>query len=344
LRKPVFGCNTLSAYAKCGLLSHFSKMTHTDQDTSPFVSIVILYYKRCEIIERTLRSAISQDYTNREIIVVDNHSQDDLRAIVQDLGAEIRLIELPENKGACAGRNAEIRAARGNIVVFIDDDVCFASPFEVSKVVHTFIQRADIDVLALQICDPHTGAVRIREWCHTRPYREYANREFETTFFGEGGCAFRREVFDRCGLYYEPFFYGAEGHDMVVRLLDSGCRILYTPEIRVTHWASEIGRTASRQFYFYTRNFIWMSYKDYRLWDGLRFVIPKMLMMFYFAVRTAGYWPVLRGLWDGLTGLKAIRPDRTPITRATVQRIAEDERWRPGLIARLARHRTAPQI
>ena len=311
---------------------------------SPLVSVVVLYYKRREIIEETLRSVLRQDYSHREIIVVDNHSQDDLRKIIPELGAEIKLIELPDNVGACGGRNAGIRAALGSIIVFIDDDVCFASSSEVTKIVNTFAHRADMDVLALQICDPRTGEVRIREWCHTRPYDKFVEEEFETNWFGEGASAFRRHVFDQCGLYYEPLYYGAEGHDMVVRILDHGFRVLHTPTIRVNHWASEKGRTIGRQYYYFTRNFIWMAYKDYALWDGLCFIVPKMIMMAYFAIKSTSYLPVVQGIWDGIRGLSGIRPDRTPISRTTIQRIVEHERWRPGLMARLARHRAEPQI
>lgn len=318
-------------------------MSSNQQQAAPLVSIIVLYYKRREIIENTLRSALRQDYLNTEIIVVDNHSEDDLSSLVGTLDGRIRLIELPKNAGACAGRNAGIRVAGGSIFVFLDDDVCFASPFEVSKIVQAFERNREIHVLALQICDPQTGRVRQREWCHTRPY-DFAEEEFETNWFGEGESAFWREVFDRCGMYYERLFYGAEGHDMVMRILDHGYRILHVPTIRVNHWASDTGRTVGRQYYYFTRNFIWMAYKDYRLWDGLRFAVPKMLMMVYFAWRTSAYGPVLKGMLDGVLGLPAIHRERTPVSRATVKYMAEQDRWRPGLMTRLARHKEQPQI
>lgn len=310
----------------------------------PLVSIVILYYKRCEIIEQTLRSVLNQDYSNCEIILVDNHSQDGLRDIVNRLGGAIKLIQLKENTGACAGRNAGIRAAQGEYIIFLEDDVCFASSFEASKVVNAFREHPGIHGLAFQIRDPHTGKVRTREWCHTRPYSEYFDKAFETNWFGEGASAFRKEVFQRCGLYYEPLFYGAEGHDMVLRIIDADFRILYMPSIHVIHWASTKGRSLTRQYYYYTRNFIWMAYKDYPLCSGLRFLIPKLLMMAYFALMSRGYKPVLRGAWDGVTGLPAIRRDRRPIRLQTIAYMAEQEKWRPSLVTRLARHRAAPQI
>jgi GT2 family glycosyltransferase len=311
----------------------------------PLVSIVILYYKRREIIEQTLESALRQDYANREILLIDNNSEDDVKDIVDRLDAGIQLIQLPENMGACGGRNVGIRAAKGNILIFIDDDVTFDSTREVSAVVDTFERKPAIHVLAFQIWDPRTGKARIREWCHTRPLSKYVNQEFETSWYGEGMSAFRREVFDRCGLYYEPLFYGAEGHDMSLRLMDQGFRMLYTPGIRVNHWASENGgRSFARQNYYYTRVFIWMAYKDYPVWAGIQFAIPKVLMMAYFSWRTRTYAAFFRGVWDGVRGLPAIQADRTPVSRDTLRCIAEHERWRPSIWERLARHRVEPQI
>jgi GT2 family glycosyltransferase len=310
----------------------------------PLVSIIIPYYRRGSVFEECLDSVLGQRYSCREIIVVDNHSDDGLRGRLGNRLSEVTLLELPVNQGACAARNAGISAARGDLFIFIDDDVSFASPAVLDDVVETFAAHQETAVLALQVCDPHSGKVRLREWCHTRPYDRFAHEEFETNWFGEGACALRRSVFESCGVYYEPFFYGAEGHDLIVRVLDHGFRILHTPHIRVYHWAPEGGRMLDRQYYYFTRNYLWMAYKDYSTWDGLVFFIPKLLMMLYFSWRSSIYRPLLRGLWDGIRGLSRIRPHRTPISRDTVRYLRDFDKWRPGLVARLSRHRAQPQI
>ncbi|HET7212318.1 MAG TPA: hypothetical protein VFL79_01915, partial [Terriglobia bacterium] len=215
---------------------------------------------------------------------------------------------------------------------------------ELSKVVATFRANANAHVLAFRVCDPDTGDLRLREWCHPRYWKEFCNTEFETHWFCEGASAFRREVFDTCGLYYEPLFYGPEGHDLAVRLLDRGFRILYCPHIRGGHRAAKEGRTSTRQYFYFTRDFVWMAYKDYHFLDGVRYLLPKLAMMLYFAVRSGAYSAFFRGLWHGFTGLKRIHPDRTPIGEATVKYWAELEQWRPGLLTRLARHRIEPQV
>ncbi len=310
----------------------------------PLISIVILNYKRKEALELVLDSAAQQQYPRREVIVVDNHSEEDVAATVAAHCPEARLIELSCNQGACGGRNAGIAAAHGDIIITLDNDIYFASPLELTKVAAKFAQRPDIHVLAFQLCEAHSDAIRIREWCHARSWKDFAQEEFETHFFVEGAVAQRREVFEAAGAYYEPLFIGVEGFDLALRFLDHGFRILYCPTIRARHLMSSGGRTRWRPYYFYTRNYIWIAYKDYRFFPGMRFLVPKLAMMLYFSLRSRQMLPFLRGLRDGVKGLGRIRADRTPIARQTVQYVAELDKWRPGLLFRLARHRAEPQI
>jgi GT2 family glycosyltransferase len=310
----------------------------------PLVSVVILYYKRRETIEESVDSVLSQDYPNVELIVVDNHSEDDIKTVLDQRAGVSQIIWLPENIGACGGRNAGLRASRGGIVVFLEDDVKFLTQFEISKITEAFDAHSNIQVLAFQVCDPDTGRLRLREWCHPRHWKEYSESEFETTWFGEGASAFRREALDACGGYYEPLFYGAEGDDLVIRLFNHGFRILHAPQVRVGHRASERGRSSHRQYYYFTRNYFWIAYKNFPFLSGLRYLVPKIGMMGFFALRTGAFNTFLRGAWAGIRGLRKIRADRTPATSSTLEYLRELEKWRPNMLVRLSRHREAPQL
>jgi len=88
----------------------------SDMNTPPdsrLVSVVVLNYKRRDALVRVLDSVRRQDYTQREIIVVDNDSRDDIGEFIRSHSPEVELIELKENLGACGGRNAGITRARG---------------------------------------------------------------------------------------------------------------------------------------------------------------------------------------------------------------------------------------
>jgi GT2 family glycosyltransferase len=311
---------------------------------SPLVSIVILNYKRRDALMRSLESARQQSYENREIIVVDNNSQDGVREFLASSAPEVRLIELDENRGASGGRNAGIRAAKGNIIITLDNDIFFEGRLEVLKTVEAFARRPDIHVLALQLCDEQSGALRVREWCHPRSMSVYGKTEFETNYFIEGACAVRRQVYEIAGLYYEPLFIGCEGWDLALRIIDHDFRILHTPEIRLRHLMSSETRTPDRPYYYYTRNYIWIACKDYPALPGVFFAAWKILMMLYFSLRSRQVRAFMRGIKDGCRGLARVRAERTPVRYDTLRYLKEMERSRPALWTRFGRHREAIQL
>lgn len=310
----------------------------------PLVTVIIVNYRRREALLLSLNSVRTQSYFNREIIVVDNNSQDGIGELLAVHAPEVRLIELAENRGACGGRNAGIRAARGDIIITLDNDVFFESEFEISKTVATFQQQPDVHVLAYQVCDELSGALRVREWCHPRSWIEYGAIEFESNFFVEGACAMLGEVYETAGLYYEPLFIYCEGWDLGLRILDHNFRIRYTPHIRVRHLMSAETRTPERPYYFFTRNYIWIACKNYPPVAGFSYLLWKLSMMLYFSIRTRHLKAYLRGLSDGVRGIARIRQDRTPIRPATIKYLRELERSRPTLWTRLSRHREAVQL
>jgi GT2 family glycosyltransferase len=311
---------------------------------STSVSVIIPYFKRGEIFDRALDTVLSQKYENKEVIIVDNHSEDDVKERILARQAPIKLIELSENYGPCTARNTGAGAATGDILVFLEDDVGFLSPLELDKLVKLFEVRPDVTVVDFRVCNPTTGELSLRDWCHPRYWKEFAQTEFETSYLTEGACAFRREVFKEAGGYYEQLFFGAEAADFEPRIMDKGYKIMYTPDICVWHQVSQKTRTNERQYYYFTRNFIWLAYKNYPSWAAVRFLSFKLAMMLYLTVRAGSCRPFLRGLWDGFSGLRRIHQDRKPISQATMKRWLNLERGRPGLFTRLARHRARPQL
>ena len=308
------------------------------------VSVIIVNYKRRDALVRSLDSVRKQSYPHVEIIVVDNASEDGIRSFLETTMPEVKLIELSANRGATGGRNAGILEARGEVIITLDNDIFFEDAFAISKTTETFARRPDIHVIAFRLGDEQTGALRVREWCHPRSWIEYGETEFETNYFVEGACAVRASVYRTVGVYYEPLFIGCEGWDLALRILDRDHRILYVPSINARHLMSAETRTPDRPFYFYTRNYIWIAYKDYPLRAGTFFLAWKLSMMFYFAFRSGRVIPYLHGLRDGFRGLSAIRRDRTRIRPATIRYLSELERSRPTFWKRLSRHRDAVQL
>jgi glycosyltransferase involved in cell wall biosynthesis len=90
---------------------------------SPLVSVVIPAYNREKTIKRCLDSVVNQTYTNLEIIVVDDCSDDSTAEIVSSYNdSRIKLITLEKNSGAQAARNRGIKEAAAGWITFLDSD------------------------------------------------------------------------------------------------------------------------------------------------------------------------------------------------------------------------------
>jgi glycosyltransferase involved in cell wall biosynthesis len=94
-----------------------------DPVRAPRVSVVIPTWNRRRRLEEAIASVLAQTYTDYEILVVDDGSTDDTREWIGGRYPESRLRYLhQENRGSSSARNAGVRAARGDLVAFLDSD------------------------------------------------------------------------------------------------------------------------------------------------------------------------------------------------------------------------------
>lgn len=88
------------------------------------ISIIVPVYNVERVIERCIKSIISQTYSNWELILVDDGSQDCSKNICDDYAQKDNRIKVfhQKNQGPSAARNAGIKAAKGEQLCFIDSD------------------------------------------------------------------------------------------------------------------------------------------------------------------------------------------------------------------------------
>lgn len=89
-----------------------------------FVSVILPAYNVEEYLEVCLESILEQTHSNLEIIIVDDGSTDSTGNIADDYGKKNSKINVihKANGGVSSARNAGLRAARGEFVVFVDPD------------------------------------------------------------------------------------------------------------------------------------------------------------------------------------------------------------------------------
>jgi GT2 family glycosyltransferase len=210
-------------------------------------SIVVLTYARDEILAQVLerlRGFVGQR-EDVELIVVDNNPPDPARARLLEGFAHARLIGDGSNKGVVA-RNDGFDAARGDILVALDDDVFVETP--------DFLDRFG----ALFAADARLGAVTIRKNVRGETRRRVdliphtdksvdLTKPFQTFRFVGGCVAFRAACLARVGGFLPDFFYGLEEIELSYRIINGGWRIAYEPDSAAEELEHPAGRKPKRE-------------------------------------------------------------------------------------------------
>jgi succinoglycan biosynthesis protein ExoO len=87
------------------------------------ITFCVVNYNGADFIGETLAAIGRESGPDDEIVVVDNASSDESVGVIASLDPSARLIELESNLGPGAARNRGFRAARHDLVLFIDNDV-----------------------------------------------------------------------------------------------------------------------------------------------------------------------------------------------------------------------------
>jgi hyaluronan synthase len=136
-------------YLPTRIILYFYYRSYEDRGFRPSVSIVVPAYNEGKQIRKTLLSLIRSDYSDKQIIVVEDGSTDDTYFHISRIQAKnpgkIEVIRFPENRGKRAAMAEGVAHSRGDIVVFIDSD--------------TSVDNDAIKYLVAPFDDPDVGGV-----------------------------------------------------------------------------------------------------------------------------------------------------------------------------------------
>lgn len=220
----------------------------------PGVSVVICTYNGAARIGTTLDHLLHQNDTEGidwEVVLVDNHSDDNTAAIARSLWvSETRFRVVSEmQRGITHARNAGIAAAKFAFISFIDDDN-HVDPFWVRNVFHCFCQNPKIDVCggnSEALCEktpPDWFEAVKGAWAVGRQGDATADiTESRGTLWG-AGISFRRSCFDKissAGFRYHTIgrqgsrLSAGDDSELCLALLAAGCRLWYVKDLNLKH-------------------------------------------------------------------------------------------------------------
>ena len=274
---------------------------------------------RLQLLPACLAALCRQTYRDFETIVVDDCSTDDSREFLAREFPEVRILALETNRGFVSAVNAGIRAARGDIVVLLNNDT-EADPQWLEEIARAFDAnpRAGMVACKLRLFDKrdhiHSAGdfYRVDGIPGNRGVWELDRGQYDNArgVFGAcaGAAAYRKTMLAEIGGFEEALGSYCEDVDLNWRTRLAGYAVAYAPRAIVYHMVSATGGGALASF-FVGRNFIWVIAKNYPggLWKKYwRKILRAQLQITFDALKSwrgAAARARLRGQVAGVLGL-----------------------------------------
>jgi GT2 family glycosyltransferase len=229
------------------------------------LSIIVVSFNTRDDLNRCLESlTTAPPDLSHEIIVVDNGSADGSAAIVRRYPS-VRLIEAGENLGFAAANNRGIRKSRGTLLLLLNSDTVVPAR-ALDRLAAILRAHPDAAVAGPRLVDA-TGQAELSfgpmlaplaEWRQRRLVRGLNRRAPQTIRIVEtmtrqerypdwvsGACLLvHRADAEAVGLLDERFFMYTEDVDFCAAVRASGRRILFTPDVEITHLRGRSAATA----------------------------------------------------------------------------------------------------
>jgi GT2 family glycosyltransferase len=229
------------------------------QENTPLVSVIVLNFNGENYLERCLFSVLGTKYPNFEVIFVDNASTDSsLRIVKQNFGNDkrLRIFKSPQNLGFSAGNNFGFSHARGDFIVFLNNDT-IADPYWLDALVSTMEKDKTIGLAGSTILSIDGTKLRGAGglWSNYLlllcPIGAGKRGDFEFIPMFEvsfaTGCSMiaRKEFLDEIGLFDPEIPYNYDDTLLSLKTWLAGKRVVSVSSSRIRH----IGGATTKKFW-----------------------------------------------------------------------------------------------
>lgn len=208
---------------------------------NPLFSVILTTYNRSQLLARAIRSVLQQNFTEFELVIVDDHSSDNTRQVIAEFSDD-RIIYIcqTENQGVSTSRNTGIQQAKGEYICFLDDDDEYLPAF--LKEINHFLEKRNEPFVGLI----WTGIKKIYTANNLANEKERVETQLftldsEKFFLMQvlfSGITIHRLCFQKVSLF-NPELKIAEDIDFVLRILEMGIECAVIPKILINIYIHE---------------------------------------------------------------------------------------------------------
>ncbi len=229
----------------------------------PPVSLIVLNWNGRQHLAYCLPSLLATDYPRYELVVVDNASTDGSPDFVRQHFPTVRVMVNARNLGFSAGMNVGLRAAKGDILVLLNNDL-EVHPSWLRALVDAMLADESVGIAGCKVYYPggdilqHAGgtisypqALPGHYGCREKDRGQY-DEVREVDYVIGAALAVKREVLERVGYLDEGFFLYYDDPDLSFSARKMGYKTIYVPHAVVIHHEAATNVSGS---FFYFRHF-----------------------------------------------------------------------------------------
>lgn len=267
----------------------------------PLVSIISINYNQAEVTCALLESLRGITYPRVEIIVVDNASPTEDPSPIGQRFPEVQLVRAPENLGFAGGNNLGLAQARGEYVLFLNNDT-EVTPGFLEPLVELFEADPTVGIASAKLLyfgtpEPliqYAGSSTINAWTGRsrsigayEPDRGQHDQTYPTGLAHGAAMMVPLRVIRQVGLMPAIYFLYYEELDWCEMIKRAGYSCYYVGQSAVFHKESvSVGRNSVLKTYYLHRNrllFIRRNTTGLQRWSGLLFFLlvaaPKQTLV-----------------------------------------------------------------
>lgn len=217
------------------------------------LSVIICTYNRDKYIYNVLKSVAENEFPadQYEIVLVNNNSTDHTEEECKRFAADFPMVAfrylVEPTQGLSYARNAGIRTAKGDILVYVDDDATvnnkYLSTYQEFFAKHPQIAAAGGPILPVyETQEPSWMSHYTRQLITGKLYLGESVKEFpKDSYPGGGNAAYRKSVFDTVGLFNVELgrkgnsLIGAEEKDLFDKMNTHNMKFFYLPTAILYH-------------------------------------------------------------------------------------------------------------
>lgn len=220
-----------------------------------------------------------------------------------------------ENKGVTGGRNAGIKQAKGEYLLFLDDDAFLYPENALGLIEEAFEEHPRVKILAHKSINYYTKKIDRNEFPHPDKTRD-PDQPFKTYRYVGVAHTIMRELFEELGLYEEDFFYSMEEWDFAYRAINHGYEILYEPRIWVYHKKHKSGRVINWQRFEY--DLLNKLKVDYMHLPYKYFLPNALIWILYALIKSRGRARLVKTFTKYRQWRKTAKGKRNPLGREAI--------------------------